>query len=276
MTERDENHFTKSWEETKIEGKSMDMLTDRRIKSNIEKRIRNKRILNIGIYSAVAAVLVGLLISIFPITNLDSQKSFNYSYSSSNVSKKVVLPDGSHVILEPHSTLVLAEDFNTKERNVNFKGKGVFDIAKNISKPFNINAENFTVQVLGTKFYLDQTTGKSKVDLYEGKVKVNHQGNITFLLPNESWEETIEVISESKPKINLLESKHFSFNDEVLEDIIDEIEITYQINIIYPKEYSKNRIKGSFSGNLEEVLIAIGYPLNLKPQKLSEHKIELK
>ena len=42
------------------------------------------------------------------------------------------------------------------------------------------------------------------------------------------------------------------------------------------KEYEEKRIKGSFSGNLNEVLTAICYPFNLKTEKKSEKEIQLK
>lgn len=277
MAKMKDNHFKVNWEKTKVENRKIDRLTDQRIKSNIEKKLRNRRALTIGIRSAAAAaILIGLLFTIFPLNESNSNNvEINY-YSSTDASKKVELPDGSIVVLEPNSSLVLSENFNQKDRNVIFKGKGVFEIAKDKTRPFNINAESFSVQVLGTKFYLDQTAGEGKVDLFEGKVKVDHKGSITYLRPNESWKESAEKNIASKEISNLLERREFSFNDEILDNIIDELEETYQVQISYPQEFSDNRIKGSFSGNLEEVLTAIGYPFNLKPQKLSGNKIELK
>lgn len=97
------------------------------------------------------------------------------------------------ITLQPHSKIELAADFGETDRNITFSGKAVFDIAKDKTKPFHINAHDFHVQILGTKFFLDQTSEEQKVELFEGKVKIDYKGKITYLLPNETWSKNSKI-----------------------------------------------------------------------------------
>ena len=277
MTDMGKDHFNKNWEQSKQEHQEMDMLTDQRIRKGIIQKMKFRKNIKRFYWSAAAAIIVGLGLSVFfNSQNSEIKPEMIYQYSSTNVHKKIQLPDGSNITLEPYSSVVLSKTFGQEDRIISFRGKGVFDIAKDAKKPFVIGAADFKVIVLGTKFFLDQTTGKGKVDLYEGKVKIEHEGEITFLLPNESWTEYKEVEIKEFDK-NLANSKRdFVFADESFENIIQQLENTYQLEIIYPQEYSERKIQGSFSGSLEEVLSAISYPFNLKPEKISNNKIQLK
>ncbi|WP_160139583.1 FecR family protein [Chryseobacterium sp. c4a] len=277
MNNREDEDFKKNWEEAYRENQQMDQLTDARIKAGIEQRIQTgKNRKKIFWAASAAAVVIGMGMFFYKPSEPSSivEPAKVETYISSDFTKPIDLPDGSHIVLEPHSRLVLSSDFGKTDRRITFTGKATFDIAKDKTRPFRINAKDFTVQVLGTKFFLDQTTGKEKVELFEGKVKVDHHGKITYLLPNQSWSKNIEkpvhfyYAADAK--------REFSFEDESLKNIVAELEQVYNIKIEYPKEYGDQKIKGSFSGNLNEVLSAICYPFNLKTEKKSDKEIQLK
>ena len=48
------------------------------------------------------------------------------------------------------------------------------------------------------------------------------------------------------------------------------------MEINYPEKLRKKTIKGSFSGNLNEVLSALSYPFNLNVENISINRINLK
>ncbi len=275
MSNKEEENFQKNWEQTYQENQQMDSQTDTRIRAGIQAKLRTGNRFKKLYWVAAAVVIIGTGMLIYTPSSSVSVKAVQPQfYSSVNYTKRVSLPDGSQIILEPHSTIELSSDFGKYDRKINFTGKATFDIAKDKTRPFRINAKDFTVQVLGTKFFLDQTSGKQKVELYEGKVKINHKGKITFLLPNESWKENAE--SKAVKYFAADAIRNFSFEDENFENIITELEEVYNIKIHYPEEYAKKRIKGSFSGNLNDVLSAIAYPFNLNPKTISENEIQLK
>jgi len=275
MNNIDDENFKKNWKKTYEENQQMDSETDARIQAGIQSRIKSGNKFKKLYWVAAAAVITGFGVLFYtPSSPASVEKVQSQFYSSVDFTKKISLPDGSNIVLEPHSTLELAKDFGKTERKITFTGKATFDIAKDKTRPFRINAKDFTVQVLGTKFFLDQTSGKEKVELFEGKVKVNHQGKITYLLPNESWNKNVE----EKPQTYIVANvkRNFSFEDENFENIINELEIVYNVKIDYPQEYAKKKIKGSFSGDMNEVLFAICYPFNLKAEKKSDNQIQLK
>lgn len=276
MNNMEEEHFKKNWEKTYNEKQEIDLEVDARIRNGIQRKIRSGNKLKKLYWVAAAAVITGFGILFYtpssPPASVEAVQS--QFYSSMDFTKEISLPDGSSIVLEPHSTIELATDFGKADRKITFTGKATFDIAKDKTRPFRINAKDFTVQVLGTKFFLDQTGGEEKVELFEGKVKINYKGKITYLLPNESWSKNVEEKVQTPLAAGV--KRNFSFEDENFENIIKELEAVYNIKIDYPQAYAKKRIKGSFSGNLDEVLSAICYPFNLKTEKKSDNQIQLK
>lgn len=269
------NH-QKIWEDTLMENQQIDAETDGRLRAGISRKITKFRNLRKLYWTAAATVVIGLGISFYTPSLGDQPKDkVSHYFTSQEVSTKVMLPDGSKIVLEPHSKLIMAEDFGKKDRKIDFTGKGTFDIAKDNTKPFRINAKDFTVQVLGTKFFLDQTEGKQRVDLYEGKVKINQGDKITYLMPTESWSQHIEIRAENKVAI-YNDARKFAFQDETFENIIVKLETAYNLNIDYPQEYRHSKINGSVTGSADEVISTLCYPFDLKPIKITENHIELK
>ncbi|WP_267267617.1 FecR family protein [Chryseobacterium formosus] len=192
---------------------------------------------------------------------------------TNEVSKTFRLSDNSVITLEPYSKLSINKDFGKKYRNVKLQGKGFFSIAKDRSKPFIVDAGGFSVEVLGTKFSVDQKSKEKKVKLFEGKVKVNHNGKLTYLLPNENW--STSPTNNDYHYYSVTAVKTFTFENTSFEDAINEIENTYGAKITYPKNIAKNQVSGSFSGNLKEILSIINYPFNLKTTIKNENEIIL-
>ncbi|MEN4761098.1 FecR family protein [Chryseobacterium sp. C39-AII1] len=253
----------------------MDDITDRKIWNGIENTIKKQK--NKKKIYWVAAVLVPfiaflMIFKTFKHSKTESRKE--YVYESKESLKSFQLPDGSIIELQPHSKLIVSENFGKKDRNVNFIGKGIFSITKDKTKPFRIAAGDFKVQVLGTKFFLDQKSEEKKVELFEGKVKIEHQNKITYLLPKEIWingkgNENVHFYNPEK-------QKDFTFNNTEYAEAIQQLEKTYNIKISYPEKFSHKKVSGAFTGNLNEVLSVISFPFNLKPERKNSTEIILK
>lgn len=272
----EDQNFRNNWEETYRENQKIDDLTDVRIRAGIERKLKSRKNSYRKLYwtaGTAAAVLIGIFMLWYTPSPVPKEPAKAQYYFSSDYTRAIHLPDGSHIVLEPHSTLILSKDFGKEDRKITFIGKATFDIAKDKARPFRINAKDFEVQVLGTKFFLDQTTGSQKVELFEGKVMISHHGKTTYLLPNESWSQKTENTKQTYYAAN--SKRDFSFEDDNFGTIISELEQVYHIKIRYPKEYETKKIRGSFSGNLDEVLSAICYPFSLKTVKISDKEIEL-
>lgn len=272
-----QKYLEKIWKTVSEEKQEIDSSTDSRIWRGIDGRIKqnNKRKYY---WMAAAAILVPLFGILFFYKDYDSKETKNdlataLVLQSNEFSKTFRLSDNSVITLEPYSKLSINKDFGKKYRNVKFQGKGFFSIAKDKSRPFIVDAGGFSVEVLGTKFSVDQKSEEKKVKLFEGKVKIDHNGKVTYLLPNENWS-----TSPTKSDFHyyaMSTVKNFTFENTTFEDAITEIENTYGAKITYPKNIAKNEVSGSFSGNLKEILSIINYPFNLKTVFKNENEITL-
>jgi ferric-dicitrate binding protein FerR (iron transport regulator) len=85
-----------------------------------------------------------------------------------NKQQTVVLPDGTNVTLAPGSSL----KFRMKEtREVKMDGKVYFDVARDESRPFEVDADGAFVRVLGTEFMVEESDKETvRVYVAEGQV----------------------------------------------------------------------------------------------------------
>ncbi|MFY1046103.1 FecR family protein [Chryseobacterium sp. GP-SGM7] len=266
--------FENQWKSVTEENRKIKHASDERIWNGLERKIQFRK--KSRKYLAAAAVLLPLFI----ITGLyfsGSANSFSVqkelAFQTTTEKKKIVLSDGTTIILEPQSKLKLAKDFGSKTRNVSFTGKAFFSVAKNKDLPFIVDAKGFKVQVLGTQFTLDQRKN-NKVYLKEGKVKVDYKGHTTYLLPKETW--LANQYGIEKHFYDQDVERNFDFNDMKFNEAISKLEATYNITIDYPEEFKNNIIDGDIRGNLDKVLQTISFPFNLKTVKNTENKIILK
>ncbi|SIT25055.1 FecR family protein [Chryseobacterium ureilyticum] len=270
-----EKEFEETWKTVSKQKNKIDKITDQRIWENINKRIRKKK--NARKFYWVAATVIPFFILLIMYNsfqnNIISQEN-KYVYESLQTSKKIQLSDGSVIKLMPYSKLILDKHFGEKNREINFTGQADFNITKDQTKPFRINAGNFHVVVLGTHFFLDQKSEEKKVELFEGKVKIEHLGKITYLLPKEIWMNT----STNSNYHYYKQDKQMSFTFDRLEysEAVKKLEETYNVKIFYPDQYKDRLVTGSLKGNLNDILSIISFPFNLKIEKHDSEKIILK
>lgn len=98
---------------------------------------------------------------------------------------QLLLPDGSKVWLDAMSSLKYPINFNGKERSVELKGEGYFEIAANNKQPFSVKVEGVQVKVLGTQFNIMAYKEERviKTTLLKGSVKIMSGNNASLLKP---------------------------------------------------------------------------------------------
>ncbi len=104
----------------------------------------------------------------------DSPYLFEVPYGSKS---KVLLPDGSKVVLNSGSRLTCKEGFGKTHRVLNLVGEGYFIVAKNKELPFVVHASNLNVSALGTEFNIKAYTEDIVVEtiLVRGSIQVIKQ-----------------------------------------------------------------------------------------------------
>ena len=101
-------------------------------------------------YRIAAVLVVGLLLA-FSWIYLGRHMGMERVLAS-DVPVEVVLEDGSRVIVNRNSRLRYRKSFDSNERKVYLSGEAWFDVARDTTMPFIIDAGAALVQVLGTSF----------------------------------------------------------------------------------------------------------------------------
>lgn len=241
---------------------------------------------------AAAAVIAGVLVTGYFLYNHLSAPRVETFAVQSGEKRSLRLPDGSQVILNGESSLVLSDAFTTGNREVTLTGEAYFDVAQNASRPFIIHTASMDIKVLGTAFnvraYPDEASDETS--LIRGKVqitlkKAGNQVKDYVLLPmqklvvskNRQADSVYGVALNKPPHIDSLQKNrqinHLSetawtenklaFNNETLETVAAKMEKWYGITIVIKNDDLKSiPYTGSFDGEtLEKVIAAIQYSI---------------
>lgn len=135
---------------------------------NNESPVKKTRIFSLNLLAKVAAAALILVFSWF---GFEAVKGEEFNYVTTTEKQTFVLPDGSEITLNSQSKLVYTKRmFGDREVKM-LKGKGMFDVARDESKPFKVYFRDGIVEVLGTEFVVDlEDKEESSVTVREGKV----------------------------------------------------------------------------------------------------------
>jgi len=152
---------------------------------------------------------------------------------------KLVLSDGTNVWINAASSIKYPASFNGDERRVVLDGEAFFEVAKNDQKPFIVQTNTASIQVLGTSFnissYMDEPSETAV--LVSGKIKVIATNKQQELKPGEqaSIETTGDVrISQANIKVTTAwKDDQFIFKDAPIEDIMRQLSRWYNVTVVY-------------------------------------------
>lgn len=140
----------------------------------------------------IAAILTFFLCSI-PLYQYMKSRNMNQSgnvvaWSSSKASAgkmlKVMLPDGSEVLLNSGSELKYPRHFSAAKREIHLNGEAFFKVTHNPDKPFVVTTGKINTTVLGTSFNIRAYAGLDRiaVNVATGKVGIAASGKTLALL----------------------------------------------------------------------------------------------
>lgn len=244
-----------------------------RIQKQISARTSSQisRILNLNTMVRWAAAVVfafvfGGLASYFIFNNSSNSCPSTYSEIVAPYGSKteMILPDGSKVWLNAGSKLKYPNDFNSDNRDIILEGEAFFQVEKNKTLPFVVNALGLEVNVVGTTFNVKAYESESTITtiLVEGKVVLEsekyHFENQVSLCPSQKAvfsktdreivvADLDDVYSEISWKDNLLIIK-----GEELSDLVVKLERKYNVNFEFGSEEVKDF---KFSGTLKDETI---------------------
>lgn len=194
-----------------------------------------------------------------------------------------ILPDGSHVWLNSGSILEYPLAFAHDIRQVRLTGEAFFDIKKDPSHPFIVNAGKLNVEVKGTRFDVcnyahepncELTLESGSVRLFEGDFKDNK--TVAIMKPGERalLDKNLEKLTVSNVDVQ----KHTSwkeglliFRDDKMDDVVMKLNRKFNVNIILQDPEIKEYIyTATFEDeSLTQILglLKISAPVNYKAYK---------
>jgi len=235
----------------------------------IQRDIKRKKIRRL-IYSA-AAIMLPLILVTAIYFQLDSRVDLlgNASYEEIYVPKgertQIVFHDGTKIYLNSDSYLRYPKKFGLTERKIFFEGEAYFVVADNKKRPFVIEIDKASIQVLGTSFNVEAYRDKKSINitLDEGKVNFKTWKNTDnpmregdyLIYDKQSGECTIqrnsELKSDSQWKNNMI-----VFKNRPLIEVIEVLErwynVKFQVKDINAYNYSYTMV--SDNTLLENVL----------------------
>ncbi|GHB63819.1 FecR family protein [Persicitalea jodogahamensis] len=147
----------------------------------------------------------------------------------------IILPDGSGVWLNSESSLHFPTAFSGSKRRVKLTGEGYFEIKKDESIPFEVEALNTRVQVLGTHFNLMAYANEaaSKTTLLEGSVKVSNGLATKIIKPGQQAiaRDKIQIKTIDTDEVVAWKNGYFQFENEDLRTILRQLKRWYDVDV---------------------------------------------
>ena len=283
------NHIEKEWEndlqKTSISEVNLNRMLDHvhhmiRNKENQKRKLLIHRVTHI--YSKVAAILLlpliiagGVTFGYFgKLSNTTTEQSVSsviHAPMGSRVSFN--LPDGTVGWLNSGSSLTYSLPFNNN-RKITLDGEAWFDVVHNEKSPFEINAGNSKVKVLGTSFnlsaykedYIEIVLQNGKVEFYPG----NLSQKIT-MTPSQKL-----VFNDGKIGLTITDPSKYKawtdgklvFRGDNMAEVAGRIERWYNVKVILADpNLKKFSFRATFEDDsLEEVLhlLSLTSPISYK------------
>jgi ferric-dicitrate binding protein FerR (iron transport regulator) len=242
---------------------------------------RRRRGIKKYVFICLSAAAIIATFIFYDSFNKQSSPKTDSSIVAADTRSKVVLPDGTTVILNKDSKIDYSKGFNGKERKVILSGEAYFDVAHNPAKPFIVHTSTADIRVYGTQFNVKNYEEETwETTLLSGKVEVlvNNAAKEKFILkpsqklsignPDLKTKERSSKRNEENMVISqytTLESQiaetswtedKMIFVDKPLHEIASELERQFHIKVSFHSEETKMyRYTGVFSNqSLTEVL----------------------
>jgi transmembrane sensor len=247
------------------------------IKSRMWKNIRNATIDKYRtFYNWTAAACFVFIASTVGYYNLNQ---LNYSKNQITAVKTfdkdirlLCLPDGTRVWLNQNTKIEYPSEFSGKYREITLKGEAFFEVKRDVAHPFIISSGAIKTTVLGTSFNIKAyNDDQPEVNVRTGKVKVESDENIVFLIRGDKAVYKAETSILKKQKTNVLEPTYkkvlLYVDDLTLEEVLAKLKTDHDFEVNYVNENLRNlKMQGTLDmrQGFYETLQTIAFALEIK------------
>ena len=244
-----------------------------------EKKAKRKSIsIRWGRYATVAAAfLTGLVFAGGIAWGLLSNKLSDYEViTAAGQRAQTVLPDGSKVWLNASSKIVYHNSLWSSDRQIDLSGEAYFEVAKDPSKPFQVEMNGASITVLGTHFNVkaDAESDDITATLVEGSIRFEGAKQNIVMTPNQQLTfnrstnkvdvKEIDTDTFTAWKDGLLKYKSIPFTE-----LIENLKDIYQVEIRIDDERLADpsiTVSGTFNQkqSIEQILKVISHSLPIR------------
>lgn len=218
----------------------------------------------------VAAILV-IALGVWFGTRSGNGNSLTVAQTAPGTIQTLQLPDRSEVTLNAGSSLSFQKDGWEGKRQTHLKGEAFFHVSK--GNTFDVLTNLGKVTVVGTQFDVKVRGQRFEVACFEGKVRVQVQGQRTLITKGQivAFEngKPIKIFPETASTPGWMHNE-LVFKSERLPAIKAELERHFALKITLPAKVSSARFTGMLPGNDPATaiqLICNTYKLKIARQK---------
>jgi len=218
-------------------------------------RVAAMALLLLGIGSGILFISdKGLISGKTTVATTDNQKNL-----------QVTLPDGSNIFLNRNTKLAYRKDFSRHGRTVTLSGEAFFEIARDESNPFTVDAGKARVKVLGTSFNVITSNSDSAVEVFvkSGQVEVtdNEEGSNLILDPGfigRVYPERSEKSVNNDPNYMSWNTGLLVYDGQTLDVVFRDLKRVYNMDIVADdKEILLNTWTSQIDNQSQETIIRI-------------------
>ncbi len=172
----------------------------------------------------------------------------------SRATYELLLSDGSIVWISPNSRLEYEGGFSKNERRLKLTGEAYFKVAKDVNRPFIVDANGMEIQALGTQFNVKAYHNNPIVQLAEGRIKVSKSFQSVYI--NAGHQVQLDKVNLKIGALRNIEEAtswkegKFSFDNKDLKQIMEEIGRWYGVDVDYDTQLAEKRYQGTIDRNV--------------------------
>lgn len=234
-----------------------------RPKSVVKKMTLRKTWLRVAAVLLPAAIVVGAAYTLLLSPKAVTEEAFEPTVftTQAGVDREYTLPDGTIVWMEGGSKLTYSES-KQGERIADMDGNIYFTVARDELKPFVVNTEQLSVEVLGTIFDIDAVAGSelTHVALDKGSVMAKVGDRSIVMKPGERLSynaSTGELDLQTGAAATGSRRTKLMFDNMAMPQIFDKLERFYGVTISTDRPVEeRERYSTRFTGgdNLDDIL----------------------
>jgi len=231
-------------------------------------------------YRIAAVLLIGILISFAWI--FGTKRVGTMVMEAGLEPMEILLEDGTRVLLNRESKIRYSKQFGEEDRKISLNGEAWFDVARDTTRPFEIDAGRAMVKVLGTSF---------NVSAYKEnpRIEITVESGVVAVTAKETLEDQIilragnsgsynhknhklELVPVYNPNNLSWRTRELVFEDTPLQEVADLIGKVYNVNVLIPgAELAACSITVTFNEqSLESVLNVLEMTLDLEISRSGE------